>query len=174
MASTKQLNLDKELQQAIDLYHARRPGKAISRLRRISVTFPREARLWGYLGFLHKQQGEFAAAIRCFRRAVALSPHSEKASLGLFHSLWRVGKVNPAFDEMRRFVKTGEPRQYLRLLRDMLADEIAASGDERLHTVLGSSEFREIERTYLGVEYGDEKIVVLPHDPEELLELSHA
>jgi tetratricopeptide (TPR) repeat protein len=174
MASTKQLNLDKELQQAIDLYRARRPDEAVSRLQRLSVAFPREARLWGYLGFLNKQQGRLAAAIRCFRRAVNISPRSEKASLGLFHSLWRAGKANLAFDEMRRFMKTGEPRQYLQLLRDMLADEIAASGDERLHPVLGPSELREIERTYLGVEHGNEKVVALPRDPEELLELSHA
>jgi hypothetical protein len=51
-----------------------------------------------------------------------LSPHSEQASLGFFHSLWRIGRTNSAFDEMRRFVKSNDSPGYRELIRDMLAE----------------------------------------------------
>jgi hypothetical protein len=53
---------------------------------------------------------------------VDLSPHSEQASLGLFHSLWCSGKTNAAFNEMRRFVKSNDSPHYRQLIRDMLAE----------------------------------------------------
>lgn len=52
-----------------------------------------------------------------------LSPHSEMASLGLFHSLWRTDRTDAAFDEMRRFLKSNDSPHYRRLLRDLLADD---------------------------------------------------
>ena len=39
-----------------------------------------------------------------FRRAVLLSPHSELASVGLFHTLWASGKHDAALKEMERFL----------------------------------------------------------------------
>jgi lipoprotein NlpI len=84
--------------------------------------FPRAAKLWGYLGFLYGEAGENVKAANTFRKATALSPHSEQASLGLFHSLWRTGKTNAAFDEMRRFVKSNDSPRYRQLIRDMLAE----------------------------------------------------
>jgi lipoprotein NlpI len=85
-------------------------------------SFPRAAKLWGYLGFLYGEAGEHAQAVRAFRKTTTLSPHSEKASLGLFHSLWNVGKIDAAFDEMRRFVKSNDSPHYRQLIRDMLAE----------------------------------------------------
>ena len=46
----------------------------------------------------------------------------EQASLGLFHSLGRMGKTDAAFDEMRRFVKSNDSPRYRQLLREMLAE----------------------------------------------------
>ena len=42
---------------------------------------------------------------RGFKKAVQISPRSEKISLGLFHCLWQLDKNDEAFEEMKRFSK---------------------------------------------------------------------
>ena len=122
MALTKKQQLNDLLQAAIDSYHDGRLDVAISHLARSASAFPRAARLWGYLGFLYGEARENAKAAQAFRKVTALSPRSEQASLGLFHSLWRTGKINAAFDEMRRFVKSNDSPRYRQLIREMLAE----------------------------------------------------
>src|SRR5947207_20074 len=99
MASSRAEELEKILQRSIDLYQQARVSDAIHLLREKSKLYPGSGKLWGYLGFLNKSQRRLPAAIRCFTRAVMIAPHSEKASLGLFHSLWRAGHSEKAFDE---------------------------------------------------------------------------
>jgi tetratricopeptide (TPR) repeat protein len=123
MALTKKQQLNELLQAAIDSYQAGRIDAAIAHLIQNAGSFPTAAKLWGYLGFLHGEAGEHLKAARAFRRAANISPHSEQASLGLFHSLWRSGKTNAAFDEMRRFVKSNDSPSYRQLIRDMLAEK---------------------------------------------------
>jgi predicted Zn-dependent protease len=122
MALTKKQQLDELLQAAIDTYHAGQIDQAIDHLVDGASTFPKAAKLWGYLGFLYGEAGDHAKAERAFRKTTALSPHSEQGSLGLFHSLWHMGKTNAAFDEMRRFVKSNDSPRYRQLIRDMLAE----------------------------------------------------
>jgi Flp pilus assembly protein TadD len=122
MALTKKQQLDELLQSAIDAFHAGQLDEAIDLLVSHASSFPKAARLWGYLGFLYGEAGEHGKAARAFVKTTALSPHSEQASLGLFHSLWNTGKTDAAFDEMRRFVKANDSPRYRRLIRDMLAE----------------------------------------------------
>jgi lipoprotein NlpI len=132
MALTKQEPLHALMQRAIDSYHAGRLGEAIAELAQNARRFPRAAKLWGYLGFLYGEAGENSKAVQAFRKTAELSPHSEQASLGLFHSLWRVGKTDAAFNEMRRFVKHYDAPRYRKMLREMLSeipDEKTAKDD---------------------------------------------
>jgi tetratricopeptide (TPR) repeat protein len=123
MASTKKdQRLHDLLQSSIDAYHAGSVDAAIEHLVTAARDFPKAAKLWGYLGFLYGETGQDAKAVQAFRKAAGVSPRSEAASLGLFHSLWRVGRTDAAFNEMRRFVKSNDSPQYRRLLRDMLAE----------------------------------------------------
>ena len=122
MALTKKQQLDELLQSAIDNYHAGEVDQAINLLAHGTSGFPKAAKLWGYLGFLYGEAGEHGKAERAFRKTAVLSPHSEQASLGLFHSLWNTGKTDAAFDEMRRFVKANDSPRYRQLIRDMLAE----------------------------------------------------
>ncbi len=119
---TKKQQLNELLQTAIDSYHAGRLDEAIHCLVRNANDFPKAPRLWGYLGFLYTEAGDDSKAAHAFRKTVTLSPHSEQASLGLFHSLWRTDKTNAAFDEMRRFVKSNDSPSYRKLIREMLAE----------------------------------------------------
>ncbi len=133
MALTKKQQLDELLQSAIDAFHAGQIDEAIDLIVQRASSFPKAARLWGYLGFLYGEAGKHTRAERAFRKTTALSPHSEQASLGLFHSLWNTGKTDAAFDEMRRFVKSNDSPRYRQLIRDMLAEaprEASASTKE--------------------------------------------
>jgi tetratricopeptide (TPR) repeat protein len=128
MALTKVEKLSELLQTAIDSHQAGHLDRAIELLSDRADEFPRSAKLWGYLGFLYSENGDSKQAIRAFRKTAGLSPHSEQASLGLFHSLWRAHKTDDAFDEMRRFVKRNDSPRYRELLRNMLAEP----GDRRI------------------------------------------
>lgn len=55
-------------------------------------------------------------ALSYFKRAVSLSPRSEKVSLGLFHCLWASGKQEEALEEMKRFLSLANSDEYVRIL----------------------------------------------------------
>jgi Flp pilus assembly protein TadD len=67
-----------------------------------------------------KSLGETDEAERYFRNAVALSPKSEKISLGLFHCLWGQEKRDEALEEMRRFMKLADSGEYESILESIL------------------------------------------------------
>ncbi len=120
MASkTDPTELNAILQHAIDLFHEGKTAKAIHLLKTSSSRFCDSGRLWGYLGFLQKESRQFRAAAKSFERAVEISPTSEKASLGLFFSLYRSGKSSNAFNEMIRYFHTaGSAHEYINMFRD--------------------------------------------------------
>jgi tetratricopeptide (TPR) repeat protein len=121
MASkTKNPAADALIQQAIDLYQRGNADAAIALLQNAGKRFRSSAKLWGYLGFLQKERGSFTKAADCFHHAVEISPASEKASLGLFFSLYRAGKARDAIDEMLRYLRCGQPIEYVQLLRHVL------------------------------------------------------
>jgi tetratricopeptide (TPR) repeat protein len=117
---TENPDADAIVQRAIDLYHEGNADGAIALLRDAGKRFRGSAKLWGYLGFLQKERGSFKEAANCFQHAVQISPASEKASLGLFFSLYRAGKARDAIDEMLRYLRCGQPREYVQLLRHVL------------------------------------------------------
>lgn len=119
-SKTKNPDADAVVQQAIDLYHDGKADAAIALLQTAGKRFRGSAKLWGYLGFLQKERGSFKEAANCFHQAVQISPASEKASLGLFFSLYRTGKARDAIDEMLRYLQCGRPREYVQLLRHVL------------------------------------------------------
>jgi predicted Zn-dependent protease len=100
------LNLEREerLQQAIDLNRNGSSNDAAIILQKLVEEFAEEAPLWWYLGGIY-QYGlkQPAKAIRCFRKATALKPKSERSSLGLFHALWDLDRVDEALAEIGRF-----------------------------------------------------------------------
>jgi Flp pilus assembly protein TadD len=69
------------------------------------------------LGLVQWELGRLDEAIAAFRKAIALAPTSETASLGLFHCLWEYGRRDAAFDEMKRFLSLAESDEYREILR---------------------------------------------------------
>lgn len=52
-----------------------------------------------FYSFLHDPQ----ASLPYFKKAVKLSPKTEMASLGLFHALWDMDRIDEALEELKRF-----------------------------------------------------------------------
>lgn len=61
----------------------------------------------------------FCEAHKLFREIVDSQPRSDLASRGLFHSLWKLGEYNMAFDEMKRFLLIADSDDYRQLLKDI-------------------------------------------------------
>jgi tetratricopeptide (TPR) repeat protein len=74
------------------------------------------------LGGVLLDAGEYARAERYFRALTALAPRHEWASVGLFHSLWNQGRIDDAFDEMRRLLLLQGSDEYTRLLLELDAE----------------------------------------------------
>jgi predicted Zn-dependent protease len=82
---------------------------------------PTSAGLHWFLGMLSWEQGASDKAERAFRRATELNPHSENASLGLFHCLWETGRQAEALGEIKRFLTIAESQDYRQILAEINA-----------------------------------------------------
>jgi tetratricopeptide (TPR) repeat protein len=60
-------------------------------------------------------------AIPYYRQAVRLSPKSEMASLGLFHSLWNTDQIDEAIAEIKRYqtLTNWKSKDYLEIVAEM-------------------------------------------------------
>lgn len=69
-------------------------------------------------GVLFKME-KFNEAWDLFGGIVRSRPDTELASRGLFHSLWKLGRYDEAFEEMKRFLSIADSEGYLELLSDL-------------------------------------------------------
>ncbi len=99
-----------QLRQNGDLYGA------ASVLRKLSDELPQSATVAIVLGDTYWDLGELDHALPWFLKAVDLKPSMEIASLALFHCLWKMGRTDDAFDEMRRFLKDNDSDEYTQIL----------------------------------------------------------
>src|SRR5437762_1663744 len=108
MMPTKNSNsasLRSRFDRAVKLHRARKSKEALEILECLAREYPKSAAVAGYLGGFYFQHDRFEQAAKWFSHATELSPKSETASLGLFHSLWNVGATSEAVTEMRRFLR---------------------------------------------------------------------
>lgn len=91
-------------------------------------------------GSLLRDAGEFSKAVYCFEIAIRSDSLSSRASLGLFHSLWRDGRHLLGLDELERFYSVSNEQDKLDELNDdgehnrlleELADSYFEKGEER-------------------------------------------
>lgn len=79
---------------------------------------------WGEAGaILFFDLGRVDEAIEALTKSVALAPRAELPSLYLFHALWKVGRVDDAFDEARRLLRQRPSDEYRRLMREITATD---------------------------------------------------
>jgi hypothetical protein len=58
-------------------------------------------------------------AVTVFESAVKLSPSFEAVSLGLFHSLWKLGKQVEALEEAKRFQSISYSKDYKKIINEI-------------------------------------------------------
>ena len=105
------------IKHAIDLDSRGETGLAVQHLSALLAEFPSASSLRGYLAGFLSRSGKVEEAIEHGRHAVLLSPKSEKASLVLFHVLWKAGKHLEAFDEMKRYLAIRPSKEYSDLIK---------------------------------------------------------
>lgn len=64
---------------------------------------------------------KFQEASELFGKITRSRPDADLASRGLFHSLWKLGRYDEAFEEMKRFLSIADSEGYLELLGDLKA-----------------------------------------------------
>jgi predicted Zn-dependent protease len=119
MKTSIKSEMDRRLNAAIQENRAGRHAEAIALLNPLAAEYPKSAAVVGYLAGVYFGLNNYVKAEKSFRKASRLSPKSELASLGLFHSLWNLGRRREAFREMRRLLKVTDSEEYKMLLRDL-------------------------------------------------------
>jgi predicted Zn-dependent protease len=95
-------DIDEKLARATDLANRNEFSAALGLVEPLAASEPNNPRVLGVFAGLYFRQGKLEEASRYFRRATELSPKSELASLGLFHSLWGTGEHTSAEREIAR------------------------------------------------------------------------
>jgi tetratricopeptide (TPR) repeat protein len=88
-------------------------------LERLANEFPSYPPILGTLASIHFLLDDYERALPLYRETVSLSPTSELALLGLFHSLWSTGRAEEAFNEMKRYLSISPSDKYAELLREL-------------------------------------------------------
>ena len=96
---------------------------ALQMLHSLDLEYPNHAPVLGLMGGIYFSLDNFERAKMILERVVVMSPHSELASLGLFHSLWKLGLRDEAFAEMKRFLAIADSDEYQELLSELLTAE---------------------------------------------------
>ena len=105
--------------QASDLWHDGEPQAALEIFHRLAAEHPQQPAITGMIGSIYFSEKDYEQARVYFHETVCMSPKSELASRGLFHSLWQIGERDAAFAEMKRFVSISESAEYDRLICEM-------------------------------------------------------
>jgi tetratricopeptide (TPR) repeat protein len=111
---------DELVQKAIDLKNVKDFQGAIDVLEEIVRAYPDYAPGWGLLGGIYLYNLDRPEeATRCFEETTRLSPRSETASLGLFHSLWGRDRYDAAIAEMKRFQSISHSDDYAEIAAEL-------------------------------------------------------
>lgn len=85
----------------------------------LAQDYPQTPAVYGMLGHIYRKLDRHREAAQSFRKATQLSPESELASLGLFHSLRQLGDEDGALSEMKRFLEHAKSQEYDLILADL-------------------------------------------------------
>lgn len=146
VAAPAHAEFKKRLQEAIDLKNQKRYEDAAAILEELRETDPASASVHGILGHVLWEQGKLPKAIRSFRQAVKISPSSELASLGLFHTLRIAGKKVAALREMDRFLRVKKSIEYEAIAKEYRL-EMPRSGNHAMFESLSGKKMTPKEET---------------------------
>lgn len=113
---------------ALSLRDRERFCEAINILLGFVKRYPNLPAASGMLGGVYFQAGRYEEAVACLERTVELSPRSELACGILFHSLLKLGRIDDAKAELRRFLTRTKSEKLRSLLTQL---EALPSADTR-------------------------------------------
>ncbi len=104
---------------ALQLRDAGEMAEAESILARLAEQRPDVAAIHLMLGHVQEELGNLSDAAVSYRLATEFAPGKELPSISLFHALRKVGDLDGAVDEVRRFRSEGSSPEYDRLIDDL-------------------------------------------------------
>ncbi len=133
---------DKSLiNQAIKLKNENKHNQSLDILKSLIGKYPYEPLLYGLIGSNYYLQENYKDSSLFFNKTISLSPSSEIASLGLYHSLIELCHTDLAFQEMDRFLSNNKPKEYKTTLKE-LHDRIDDKGFDEKQTEMISKYYR--------------------------------
>jgi tetratricopeptide (TPR) repeat protein len=132
------------IKEAINLNAMEETERAVHLLTSILQEFPEEPAVHLYLGWYLRGCSRFEEAIEHARRAVQLLPRSSKASLVLFHTLWKAGYKNDAIEEIRRFLPIRPTEKYTSDYVDILQKWEAGDFGEGLQASVADDSLKRL------------------------------
>lgn len=115
---------DHLINDALSLKSQGQYSKGLKIMKQIEKQYPNNSVVHGIIASLYYEKNDFEKSEKYFRKTVELNPNSELASLGLFHSLIFLNKVNEALYELRNFVKN-HPVKLYKITIDELKENIS-------------------------------------------------
>lgn len=122
MNAQERAKIEPEFNRALEIWRNGDGQMAVQILERLDSEYPSRPFILGMLGAIYRSLGDHGRSLGYFQQAASLSPQSELASLGLFHSLWEAGRQEEALDEMRRFLSVASSEEYDLLIKESLED----------------------------------------------------
>ena len=119
-----EIQINAILDQALRLRENGDLESALREIQLLTKITPQKASVAGILATLFFEGKIWPEAARWYRLATKLNPKAELASLGLFHSLWEMGRQKQAFAEMKRFLLIARSKEYVRLLRELHSETV--------------------------------------------------
>ncbi len=104
---------------AIELKNQDQYDEAAGLLCVVAESHTESASVHALLADVFWEKGDLEKAVLSFRRAVELSPTSEMASLGLFHTLWESKDKPGAVSEMHRFLSVSKSEEYAGIAKEL-------------------------------------------------------
>jgi len=108
-----------EYEKALELRDAGKFQETFNILEPLLTKYSQNAGLIIIAADMSYELGNIEKAIELFKQTVSLKPKSETASLGLFHSLWKMKRFDEAFEEMKRFMSVSYSQDYVEIVREI-------------------------------------------------------
>ena len=111
--------LDEKIDKVLQLMRYDKYLDALKEAKVLAESYPEIGPVYGLLSVIYFELERFEEAAEYFKKTTILSPKSEMASLGLFHSLWQLKRYDESFDEMKRYMAISVSEEYNELAKNL-------------------------------------------------------
>jgi tetratricopeptide (TPR) repeat protein len=113
------VDVENLINDALSLKAKGKYSKGLKILKPLEKEFPKDSVITGIIASIFYENKDYLNSEKYFKKTILLNPNSELASLGLFHSLLFLNKVDEALYELRSFINTHQPKLYKTTIQDI-------------------------------------------------------